>query len=417
MPDLPQDPRPDSTLALLADPYRYIAAECARHASDVFEARILLQPMICMSGPRAAALFYDLGRFRREGAAPEPLRATLFGKGGVQGLDGEAHRHRKALFMALLGPDHVAALAARMREAWRRAAATWVGRGPVLLYEAVHEPMTRAVCDWAGVPVPDADLERRTRQLVALFDDAASKGPGHLRARMARRQAESWLAKLVQARREGRLEAPPGSALECIAQHRDEHGTPLDERTAAVELLNVLRPTVAVSVFIVLAAHALHLHPEWRGRLQQGAPEEKRCFIDEVRRYYPFFPAVVARVREDFEWQGYRFPEGRRVMLDLYGTNHDPRTWSDPDVFRPQRFLESRPGPFDFVPQGGAEPHGNHRCPGEPVAVMLMAAALDGLLSDLHYEVPPQDLAIDFGRLPALPHSGFVIDRVSLVAA
>ena len=32
----------------------------------------------------------------------------------------------------------------------------------------------------------------------------------------------------------------------------------LDPRIAAVELLNILRPTVAVSVFITFTAHALH---------------------------------------------------------------------------------------------------------------------------------------------------------------
>ena len=39
-----------------------------------------------------------------------------------------------------------------------------------------------------------------------------------------------------------------GSAAEQVAAHRDEHGALLPPRIAAVELLNLLRPTVAVSV-------------------------------------------------------------------------------------------------------------------------------------------------------------------------
>jgi fatty-acid peroxygenase len=77
-------------------------------------------------------------------------------------------------------------------------------------------------------------------------------------------------------------------------------------------------------------------------------------FTQEVRRFYPSFPAVAARVRSDFDWNGYRFPSGRRTMLDLYGTNHDVRTWDAPDAFRPERFRDATPTAYAFVPQRGA---------------------------------------------------------------
>lgn len=77
MPSIPRDDNFDSSHALLADPYRYISSRCRHHGADLFEARIMMRPTICMTGPRAAELFYA------PDAAPEPLRATLFGKGGV----------------------------------------------------------------------------------------------------------------------------------------------------------------------------------------------------------------------------------------------------------------------------------------------------------------------------------------------
>ena len=43
------------------------------------------------------------------------------------------------------------------------------------------------------------------------------------------------------------------------------------EADVGVELLNVLRPTVAVSVFIVHAVHALNRYPEWVQRLKDDA--------------------------------------------------------------------------------------------------------------------------------------------------
>jgi fatty-acid peroxygenase len=207
----------------------------------------------------------------------------------------------------------------------------------VVLYDALQPVLTRSVCRWAGVPLPHADVPRRTRQLVALFDQAA--GPRHLHARRSRVALEAWLAALIDDVQSGRLRADPAGALHAVAAFRRPDGTPLSPRIAAVELLNVLRPTVAVSVYVVFAAHALHLNPEVRLRLCAGDERYRRAFVQEVRRFYPFFPAAAARVRDDFEWRGLRFPRGTLTLLDLYGTNHDPRTWAAPDVFRPERFV------------------------------------------------------------------------------
>ena len=415
LPQMPRDPRLDSSLALLADPYGYIGKQCVELGTDLFEARLLLKRTICMTGPQAAELFYDGDRFQRAGAAPEPLRATLFGNAGVQTLDGPAHRHRKALFMSMMTGDSIAALTRRCNEEWRLAALAWERQARVTLYDALHEPLTKAVCDWAGVPLPETDVRQRTRDLVALFDRAAAKGMGHLRARAARQRSEAWAGGLVDAVRDGRLRPPERSALDLVASHRDADGRLLPTPVAAVELLNVLRPTVAVSVFIVFLAHALHLHPECRLAMLQREPGYATCLVQEVRRHYPFFPAVVALAKHDFEWRGYRLPAGRRVMLDLYGINHDPRAWREPLAFEPGRFREREPGPFEFVPQGGAEPHRQHRCPGEAIAVELMKAAAEFLTLAISYDVPAQDLMLDMARLPALPKAGFVMSGVRVL--
>jgi fatty-acid peroxygenase len=165
-------------------------------------------------------------------------------------------------------------------------------------------------------------------------------------------------------------------------------------------------------VFITHAAHALHEHPECRQRLQAGEAGYADLFVQEVRRFYPFFPAVMARTRRGFEWKGYRFPEGARVMLDLHGTDHDPRSWNAPEEFRPERFRRWDGSPFDFIPQGGGDHHQGHRCAGEWITIELMKVAVDFLARRIAYDVPEQDLRIDRARLPALPRSRFVIGNV-----
>jgi fatty-acid peroxygenase len=365
-----------------------------------------------MRGEAAAHVFYDETRFTRAGAAPLIIRKTLFGDGGVQGLDGERHRRRKRLFLSLMSPDRIDTLAADALEAFDARSPAWERADGVVLYQEIGRVLCEAVCAWSGVPLPAADVARRTADLHAMIDGGGSLGPRFVRGVTARKRAERWVGDLIEQVRAHKLEAPDATALYAVAWHRDAGGQLLDTRTAAVELLNVLRPTVAVDRFIVYAALALHDHPGWRDRLRTADDELKEAFVQEVRRYYPFFPFVGARVRTSFVWRGYRFREGQRVLFDLYGTNHDPHLWPAPDRFDPERFLGWTGNAFSFVPQGGGDAETGHRCPGEPIAVALMKAALDALTQRIAYRVPEQDLRVSLTRMPTLPRSGFVVTDV-----
>jgi fatty-acid peroxygenase len=213
---------------------------------------------------------------------------------------------------------------------------------------------------------------------------------------------------LVDQVRNGSLRPPDGSALQVVATHRGRDGQLLTTDAAAVELINVLRPTIAVGRFVVYAALALHEHPQWRERVADD--EQLRWFVQEVRRYYPFFPLVGGRVLHEFTWRGEHFGRGAWLLLDLYATNRDPRTWDDADVFRPDRFRDRPIGPFELVPQGGGDHETGHRCAGEWLAIRLTERAVRLLTGGPSLAVPPQDLRIDLSRMPAKPSSGLVVE-------
>ncbi len=57
-----------------------------------------------------------------------------------------------------------------------------------------------------------------------------------------------------------------------------------------------------------------------------------------------------------------------------------------------------------------------HRCLGEWITIELMKTIVRMLVRELSYEVPSQDLTIDLTRIPALPNSRFVIQKIQLNA-
>lgn len=62
MTSIPRIGHLDSTLAFRANPYRFISTHCKRLQSDLFQARILLQKTVCMTGRSAVVFFVQSSR-------------------------------------------------------------------------------------------------------------------------------------------------------------------------------------------------------------------------------------------------------------------------------------------------------------------------------------------------------------------
>jgi fatty-acid peroxygenase len=413
MQEIPQDKSLESTLSLITEGYDFVQNRCRRYGTNIFQTRLMLQPFICMSGAEAARIFYDNSHFIRQKAAPRRVQKTLFGVGGIQGTDDELHWSRKQMFMSLMPPESIRRLSDLTADQWRAYIHKWEKMDQVWLFDEAEEILCRAVCLWAGVPLKEPEVRMRTNHFEAMIESPAAVGPKHWRGRFERKRAEKWAGGLIEEVRAGILSVPEGCALQVIAQHQDPNGELLNRHVAAVELINVLRPTVAIARYIVFTALALHEHPEYRSALIKDQDGFRECFVQEVRRFYPFFPMVVARVRDDFEWNGYHFPKGRKVALDLYGTNHDPKRWEKPDEFQPERFRERvEDDAFAFIPQGGGDYFLHHRCPGERITIELMKVALGFLTQGMDYEIPKQDLHVRLSQIPALPASRFILTHI-----
>ncbi len=361
----------DRSVLALTDGYTFWS-RLRERPRETIRTRMLGSRAVCLAGPDAVRFFYETDALERSSALPEPVVGTLFGKGAVHTLDHEDHRHRKGLFTELLDAKAAWTVSANAVDRWRERAATW--DGDVDLGVAAREVLLDAVATWAGVEVDD--LAGRARDMMLMVDGFGNAGArGHVKARRARGRSERWIGEQVRRAREG-AELP--TALSAFARHRDRNGVLLDERVAAVEVLNVLRPTTAVSWFLLGVAYAFERWPSVRAGLLDGT-FSALDLAHELRRRMPFAPSLAARASTDLEFDGTPIPRGTLVVLDLWGTDHDPDLYERPEVFAPGRFSGREPTPFDLVPQGGGDRSRGHRCPGEDVVIALLVALLPEL--------------------------------------
>ena len=137
------------------------------------------------------------------------------------------------------------------------------------------------------------------------------------------------------------------------------------------------------------AFERLAREPAVRGRLADevnGGDEQDylTATIQETLRHRPVLPNTAPRlVKQPVEVGGWRYPAGVALVANAYLLHHDADLYPDPYSFRPERFLDSPPGTYTWIPFGG----GRRRCLGASFAQMEMKIVMRSLLR--RYELRP----------------------------
>ncbi|NXQ83479.1 CP2R1 hydroxylase, partial [Nyctibius grandis] len=147
------------------------------------------------------------------------------------------------------------------------------------------------------------------------------------------------------------------------------------------------------------------LYPNIQGQVQKEidlvigpnkmpALEEKckmpytEAVLHEVLRFCNIAPlGIFHATSKDTVVRGYSIPEGTTVITNLYSVHFDEKYWSNPEVFFPERFLDSS---GQFVKKDAFIPFslGRRHCLGEQLARMEMFLFFTSLLQRFHLCFP-----------------------------
>ena len=90
-----------------------------------------------------------------------------------------------------------------------------------------------------------------------------------------------------------------------------------------------------------------------------------QAIVKETFRLHPAAPLLAPhRANEDVEINGYRVPKETKILVNVWASGRDEATWTQPEVFVPERFLGSEIDAtgrhFELIPFGA----GRRICPG-----------------------------------------------------
>jgi hypothetical protein len=343
----------------------------------------------------------------------------LVGRNSVILLDEDPHMEQRKLILPAFHGERMERLAGMVTDVTEAEVAGW-GRAEIDLHPRLQaltlEIILRAVFGLDPGPRLDAIRESLTA-LLAYGDSPLSiiPGPedpqalersmhrfnrfGPLKGMLTYRdRTDELIAELIAERRaEG--ETGRDDVLAMLLSARHEDGTEMSAQELRDELMTLLtagHETTAST--LAWAFERLGREPEVLGRLTEevrsddGSEDYLLAAIQETLRRRPVLPNCEPRfVVKPITVGGWDYaPESAALVPNAYLLHHDPDVYPEPYAFRPERFLESKPGTYTWIPFGG----GRRRCIGMSFAMLEMRVVLRSVLrryeltSEGAHEVP-----------------------------
>ncbi|MFC0624490.1 cytochrome P450 [Kribbella deserti] len=194
----------------------------------------------------------------------------------------------------------------------------------------------------------------------------------------AQREADKLLYDEIAARRASPDLAGRTDVLSRLLQNGE--WSDLELRDQLVTLLLAGHETTATSLAWTL--HDLARLPEVLRKAQTGGDEYLEAVTKESLRRHPVIYQVGRRLTETVELAGYHLPRGTTVMAAIGLVHADPAHYPEPEVFRPERFIEGQPAPW--IPFGG----GVRRCLGAGFSMLESTEILRATLARYTLHAP-----------------------------
>jgi cytochrome P450 family 110 len=418
LPDGPKSPELWQMLQWIASPFSFMR-DCKRRYGDCFTVALSakLSRIVFVSDPEALQVILT-GDNSELFDAPGELNATvepLLGAQSVIGLSGDRHRRMRQLLMPPFHGERMRSYGLLIQEITQEVMIEGAAKPAVpvrkLMQTISMRVILRAVFGLDGGPryrrletLLGSMLDKMNNLFVVsfLFFPVLRQNLGPLSPWgnfiRNREEIDQLIYDEIRERR-SHPDTSRNDILTMLLAARDESGEPLTELELRDELMTLLvagHETTATA--LTWALYWVQKLPPVRHQLLEElrsldgilnpAAISRLPYLNavcsETLRIYPVGMLTFPRVtRSRLELNGFTLEPGTVVVGCIYLAHRREDLYPDAEEFRPDRFLERRYSPFEYLPFGG----GVRRCIGLAFAQFEMKLVLSGILSGFELEL------------------------------
>ena len=420
------------TAQFLARPDVFLERNWRQHG-DVFSAHIHgfgTGRQVVLADPELIEkVFKGSARTYRLGEVGSKFFTALAGPKALLGLDGDEHLDHRKLMLPPFHGERMRAYAGIVAEATDRSLADWPIGEPFPLrprmVDITLETILRAVFGLERGKLYD---EMRSALLALVANDnipnllAVTFPPlrrdfGPLRAwssfQRTKAHADALVYKAIAARRQAPDLGEREDILSMLILAQRKDGTSLTDSELHDELITMLlagheTTATALSWTFDLLLHEPAVLARLREDLQSGSETYLEAVVNEALRLRPVVATSQRVLKATTELGGYRLPSGVTILSAIWLVHRRPELYPEPLAFRPERFLQTRPGTYTWIPFGG----GVRRCIGANFAPMEICAVLKRVLAQAELAPASQELERPQNRVVLLaPKRGTMVIR------
>lgn len=323
----------------------------------------------------------------------------VLGPNSFFAIDGDRHKKQRKLLVPPFHGRRLGAYEVIIEEETVRETATWPQGSEFATLGSMMaitlNVILRAVFGAAGADL--ADLRELLPKMVTLGSrlavlpiprrDLGWWSPWG-RAFAYRRAYDAIVDRLIAAARQDPALDAREDVLAMMLRSRYDDGTQLSRDEIADQLLTLLaagHETTATT--LAWAVERLRRNPDVLARLvaeaDQGGSRLREATILEIQRTRPVIDRTARQVRAASMKLGpWTLSRGQVVMVSIYLMHNNEALFPQAGRFDPDRFLDSRPDTYEWIPFGG----GVRRCLGAAFANTELNVVLRTLLRDFTIE-------------------------------
>ena len=413
LPDGPKSPKIWQMLQWITMPFSFMQG-CSDRYGERFTLTFFdrkLPPVVFFSHPEALQVILtsdDSELFDSPGYL-NALLEPLIGTQSVMGLSGERHRRMRQLLMPSFHGERMRSYGQLIRDITMEVMSQWGGGRTFPVRKSMQKISMRVILR-AVFGVNEGARYQELERLVGTMLDGVSNplsvsflyvpilrqdfgplSPWGSFVRVRRRIDQLIYDEIAERR--SHPDPSRNDILTLLMCARDEAGESLTDVELRDELITLLlagHETTATA--ITWALYWILKFPTVRDRLlnELQALDGRADFSTLVRlpylnavccetlRIYPVVMATFGRVtKSPIELMGCSLEPGTIVVGCIYLAHRREDVYPNPDEFRPERFLERRYSPFEYLPFGG----GVRRCIGMAFAQFEMKLVISSILS------------------------------------